>query len=50
MDQKSRFHEEAKRLFNDNNEKPYSDEQIVEIVELLNVFADIIYNNITKTE
>lgn len=47
MDQKSSFYQEAKRLLNDQNSKPYSDQEINQILELLNVFTDIICQNVT---
>jgi hypothetical protein len=48
MDQKLSFYQEAKRLLNDQNSKPYSDQEINQILELLNVFTDSICHNITQ--
>jgi hypothetical protein len=48
MDQKSSFQKEAKRLLNDQNPEPFSDQEINEILELLNVYADIIYQSMTQ--
>ncbi len=48
MDQRSSFQKKAKRLLNDQNPKPYTDKEINEILELLNVFADIVYQSITQ--
>jgi hypothetical protein len=48
MDQKSSFQEEAKRLLNNQNTKPYSDKEANEILELLKVFANIICQSMTQ--
>jgi hypothetical protein len=45
MDQKLSFHLEAKQILNEHNSEPYSDTEETQIIELLEVFADIIYNN-----
>ncbi|MBO6879458.1 hypothetical protein [Winogradskyella sp.] len=46
MDQKSSFHLEAKQILNDNNPEPYTDLEVIEVLELLEVFTDIICHNV----
>ncbi len=48
MDQKQSFHLEAKQILNDNNQEPFTDSEVSEIIELLDVFSDIIVNNMTQ--
>ena len=48
MDQKSSFYLEAKQILNDNNPKPYSDHEIIQVLELLEVFTDIICHNMAQ--
>ena len=47
MDQKSSFHQEAKLLLNTDNKTPFNDTEIDEILNLLEVFVDIFFNNIS---
>jgi hypothetical protein len=44
MDQDSRFYQEAKSLLNDGSQNPYSDKEIKQIITLLDVFANAIYD------
>lgn len=48
MDQKSSFHLEAKQILNGNNPEPYTNHEIIQILELLEVFTDIICHNMTQ--
>lgn len=46
MDQKSKFCEEAKLILNENNTEPFNDKEINQIIQLLEVFANVVCNNI----
>lgn len=48
MDQKSSFHEQAKQILNDNSHKVYTDQEANQIIDLLDVFANIMYHNLTQ--
>lgn len=45
MDQKSKFYRDAKHILNNNNQEPFSDEDINQIIQLLEVFTNVVYNN-----
>lgn len=40
--------EKAKKILNKKSDKKYTDKEIVEILKLLNVFAEIMINNLLK--
>jgi hypothetical protein len=48
MDQKQSFHLEAKQILNDKNPEPFTDLEVSQIIELLEVFADVICHNMTQ--
>lgn len=47
MDQRSEFWFTAKHILNHENEHPYTDDEINEIIKLLEIMSDMIFHNIT---
>lgn len=45
MDQNTKLFQQAKQLLNENKNEPFTDSEIREIVSLLDVFANMIYQN-----
>lgn len=48
MDQNSSFYLEAKLILNANNPEPYTDLEVIQILELLNILTDVIYNRMIQ--
>lgn len=48
MDPKSSFHSEAKNILNDNREVAYTDKEVDKVIDLLDAFARIIYQDLTQ--
>ena len=48
MGQNSSFYLEAKSTLNDNNPEPYTDLEVIQILELLNILTDVIYNRMIQ--
>jgi len=40
---------EAKDILNHQNKTPYTDTEIEEIIKFLDIFSELIWNNLTKT-
>ncbi len=48
MDQNSSLYLEAKLILNNNNPEPYTDLEVIQILELLNILTDVIYNRMIQ--
>ena len=47
MDQSSEFWKSAEQILNHNNQNPYSDQEIKEIIKLLESISEMICYNLT---
>ncbi|GAA3594717.1 hypothetical protein Q4Q39_07025 [Flavivirga amylovorans] len=50
MDQKSNWFAKAKNILNNQNPSPYSDNEVNEIIQLLEIFTDVLFNNIIQNK